>query len=144
MLGIVRTALLFIGLPMTLALNFGASLWPLLATYGTWLALIIWGARRERPKDSAKSIDRSGVAFMLFLIFGLPVALASVVANSWTAILLAYAIWFGLLGLWIVQGLRSRTVRNGEAVGWPIIGSMFLTMAAVPLLSLFFRMTGLA
>ena len=81
---------------------------------------------------------------MLVLFFGLPTAFASVVAESWRTILIAFAIWFGLLGLFVVQGLRSRRVTNQEAVGWPMIMGMFLTMAAVPILTLALRLTGLA
>lgn len=141
--GLIRTALLFIGVPVTLALMFGASLWPLLVAYGAWFGLMFWSARRGGRKTGGKRLDLSAVAFMLFLIFGLPVALASVVATSWVAILIAYAIWFGLLGLWVVQGLRSRRVTSGEATGWPLIGAMFLTMAVVPVLTLLLRLTGL-
>ena len=142
--GAIRMILLFVGLPAALALLFGASLMPLLAAYAAWLGVMLWGARRSIPKAGAKKADPSAVAFMLFLFFGLPTALASVVAASWLAILAAYAIWFGLLGLWMVQGLLSRRVTNSEAVGWPIIMGMFLTMAAVPVLTLALRVTGVA
>ena len=96
-----------------------------------WRDDLEWPA--SGPKGAARKVDPSAVAFMLFLFFGLPTALASVVAASWRTILIAFAIWFGLLGLWVLQGLMSRRVTTGEAVGWPMIMGMFLTMAAVPI-----------
>jgi hypothetical protein len=126
------------------ALLFGASLAPVLAAYAAWLGVILWGARRARPTAAARRVEPSAAAFMLVLFFGLPTAFASVVAESWWTILIAFAIWFGLLGLFVVQGLRSRRVTNQEAVGWPMIMGMFLTMAAVPTLTLALRLTGLA
>jgi hypothetical protein len=140
----IRTSVLFIGLPVALAWLFGASLLPLLAAYAAWLGVMLWGAREAGRKGKAKRVDPAAIAFMLFLFFGLPTALASVVATSWRTILIAYAIWFGLLGLFVLQGLMSRRVTTGEAVGWPIIAGMFLTMAAVPVLTLVLRLTGLA
>jgi hypothetical protein len=122
----LRSLLLFGVLPIGIALLSGAPLWPLFLGYAGYALLVTMGARRSRRLDKAGS-----VAFLLFLIFGLPVAFASVTAASWTAILIAYGIWFGLLGLWAVQGLMSRQVRTGEALGWPLIGAMFLTMVAV-------------
>lgn len=142
--GMTRLTLLFLGVPVTLALLYGASLWPLLIAYGAWVGLMFWGARRGKQISGVKRTNLAGLAFMLFLIFGLPVALASVVAKTWLAIVLAYGLWFGLLGLWIAQGLTSRRVTNGEAVGWPMIGAMFLTMVAVPLLTFLFRILSLA
>jgi hypothetical protein len=44
----------------------------------------------------------------------------------------------------VAQGLLSRRVTNQEAVGWPIVMGMFLSMAAVPILTLTLRLTGLA
>ena len=137
-----RPILLFVVLPVALAWYFETSLWPLLTAFGAWVGIMLWGARRAGGGRGAKNADWAGIAFMLFLFFGLPVSLASVVAASWMTVLLAYAIWFGLLGLWVVQGLMSRNVRNGEAVGWPFIGGMFLTMAAVPVLTLLLRLAG--
>ena len=117
---------------------------PLLAAYAAWLSIILWSGRQAGRKGGARRVEPSAVAFMLFLFFGLPTALASVVAARWRTILIAYAIWFGLLGLWMVQGLMSRRVGNGESTGWPMIMGMFLTMAAVPILTLILRLTGLA
>lgn len=140
----LRTILIFVGLPVALALYFEASLVPLLAAYAAWFGLMFWGARRAGRKGAAKKVDLSAHAFLLFLFFGLPTALASVVATSWRAILIAYAIWFGLLGLLMVQGLLSRRVTKGEAVGWPLLTGMFLTMAAVPVLTLVLRLARVA
>jgi len=139
-----RPILLFVGLPVALAWYFDASLWPLLTAFGAWAGIMLWEARLAGRRSIATRGDPAAVAFVLFLFFGLPVGLASVVAASWMAILLAYAIWFGLLGLWTVQGLMSPSMRNGEAVGWPFIGGMFLTMAAVPVLTLLLRLAGAA
>lgn len=133
----LRTAFRFVAVPMALALAFGASVLPLLAAYAAWFGLTLWGSRSAPGKKA----NPSAALFMLFLFFGLPTALASVVAARWTDILLAYAIWFGLLGLLIVQGLLSRRVTSGEAVGWPFLMGMFLTMAAVPVLTLILRLT---
>lgn len=141
----IRMILLFIGLPATLAMIFDASVVPLLAAYAAWLILALWGARAAGGGTNGRLAGHlPGAAYMLFLILVLPVALASVVAASWTAVLIAYAIWFGLLGAWAVQGLSSRGVTRGEAVGWPAIISMFLTMVAVPLLTLVLRIAGVA
>ncbi len=140
----IRPLILFVALPVGLAFVFGASVMPLLAAYAAFLALVLWSGRRPTRKAGAKRFEPSAVAFLLFLFFGLPTALASVVAETWFAILIAYAIWFGLLGLWMAQGLLSRRVTNKEATGWPIIMGMFLTMVAVPILTLLLRLGGVA
>ena len=94
----IRMILLFVGIPVALALVFGKSLWPLLVAYVLWIALMMWWFFAGK-KGGAKKADRGAVLFVLFLFFGLPTALAYVVADSWRTILVAYAIWFGLLGL---------------------------------------------
>jgi hypothetical protein len=139
-----RPILLFVVLPVALAWYFEASLWPLLAAFVAWVAIVLWEAQQVSRRNGAKKGDKAAVAFVLFLYFGLPVGLASVVAASWAAIGLAYVIWFGLLGLWAAQGLMSRSVQNGEAVGWAFIGGMFLTMVAVPALTLLLRLLEVA
>jgi len=141
---IPRPILLFVVLPVAAAWIFGASLWPLLAAYAAWVAIMLWGARQAGRGTRAKKGDPASVAFLLFLFFGLPVGLASVVAERWTTIAAAYAIWFGLLGLWMLQGLTSRRMSGGEAFGWPFLAGMFLTMAAVPVLTLILRLAQLA
>lgn len=140
--GSLRTLTLFVGLPVALALVFGTSLLPLVIALVAYLLVMLWGARQSARTGKSRRADPSALAFMLFLIFGLPTALAWVVATGWRPILFAYAVWFGLLGLLVIQGLLSRRMTNGEAVGWPIIAAMFLTMAAVPVLTLVFRLTG--
>ena len=137
----LRFFVLFVGLPVGLALLFGAPLWPLLVGYAGYALLLLWGARSSAR---ARSSNASSVAFLLFLIFGLPPAFASVVAASWQAIGLAYVLWFGVLGLWAAQGLLSRRATSGEALGWPLIAAMFLTMAVVPLLALVLTVKRLA
>lgn len=139
-----RWLLTFVGLPVALAYVVGASLWPLLAAFVAYLLLMMWGARSAAAPLRAGKRDWAGGVFILFLFFGLPPALASVTGASWAAIGMAYAIWFGLLGLWIAQGLASRGVSSGEAVGWPFLAGMFLTMGAVPVLALVITLTKLA
>lgn len=139
----LRTVFLFLGVPMAFAWIFGTSPWLLLAACGAWFCLMAWGARGGHRRGPARRYAPA-VAYLLFLVFGLPVALASVVAKTWHAIAIAYGLWFALLGLWIAQGLLSRGVRNSEAVGWPMIGALFLTMAVVPILTLLLRLAGVA
>ncbi len=71
-----------------------------------------------------------GVLFLLCLYFVVPILLAKFVLRaSWRVVGIAYAIWFGLLALWGLSILGSGTV--DEAVGWPIIMGMFLTIPAI-------------
>jgi len=141
---LTRLLLLFVGLPVGLALLFGAPLWPLLLAYTAAILLMMCDARDARGRSSARSSKLGGVAFFVFLVFGLPLALASAVGPTMRALLIAYAIWFGLLGLWAVVNLRSRGVGRAEAIGWPVIFSMFLTVLVVPVLTLVLTVTGAA
>ena len=70
------------------------------------------------------------VFFLLCLYFFVPILLAKVVLRaSWRATGIAYAIWFVMLALFGLSALPSATV--DEAVGWPIIMGMFLTIPAI-------------
>lgn len=139
----VRLLLIFVAVPATVAMLTGSSLWILGGGLLAYMLAVGWGTHGSATRRR-RGPDLSGAAFMLVLFFALPIGLASVTGASWRAIALAYAIWFGLLGLLIVQGLLSRRVTTGEAVGWPFLTGMFLTMGAVPVLSLIVRLTGLA
>lgn len=82
----------------------------------------------------------AGLLFALCLYFAVPIFLAKVVIGaSLSAILLAYAIWFGALLLW---GFSSaKTV--GEAIGWPMIMGMFLTIPTLPIVVVGLRIAGI-
>jgi len=80
------------------------------------------------------------VVFLLCLYFVVPIFLGKVVLGaSAQAILIAYGIWFGGLLLW---GF-SATTNVGEAIGWPLIMGMFLTIPAIPVIVGALRMAGL-
>lgn len=138
----VRTLLIFVALPVGVALISGAPLWPLALGLLSYVLAVGWGARGTGAKGKARRFEPAPVIFMLVLFFALPTGLASVTGASWTTIGFAYLLWFGLLGLWSVQGLLSRRTTSGEAVGWPLIMGMFLTMGVVPVLSLILRLFG--
>ena len=81
-----------------------------------------------------------GVLYFLGLYFAVPIFLAKVVlgASSYS-ILVAYAVWLGMLLLW---GFSS-TSTLGEAIGWPMIMGMFLTIPALPAIVLGLRLAGI-
>lgn len=80
-----------------------------------------------------------GVIFLLCLYFVVPVFLGKIVVRgTWHSILLAYAIWFGLLALW---GLGSAG-RVEEGLGWAMIAGMFLTIPALPVIVVALKLTG--
>jgi hypothetical protein len=81
-----------------------------------------------------------GVLFLLGLYFAAPIFLAKVVLGaSFHAILVAYGLWFGALLLW---GFSSTSTFE-EAVGWPIIMGMFLTIPALPVVLIGLRFAGI-
>lgn len=72
-----------------------------------------------------------GVIFFLCLYFVVPILIAKVVLGATLhAILVAYAVWFGVLLLW---GLSSAK-KVDEGIGWAMIMGMFLTVIAIPIL----------
>lgn len=76
------------------------------------------------------------IVFMLFLYFGVPIFLAKIVVGAgWIQILIAYGIFYALLFLVLVPGSPNRT----EGIGWMFIMAMFLTIPAVPILSIILR-----
>jgi hypothetical protein len=81
-----------------------------------------------------------GVLYFLGLYFAVPILLAKVVLGaSFYAILVAYAVWFGMLLLW---GFSSTSTLE-EAVGWPIIMGMFLTIPALPVVLIGLKFAGI-
>jgi hypothetical protein len=80
-----------------------------------------------------------GLLYLLFLYFVVPIFIARVVLGaSVEAILISYALWFGALLLW---GFGSTTTL-GEALGWPLIMGMFLTIPALPAIVVFLKLAG--
>lgn len=134
--------LVLVGVPVGASLAFGSSLWPVLGAGAVYGLLISWGASQDNRKLRTRRSDLPQLVFIAFMIFGLPAALAMLVATGWQAILAAYAIWFGLLGLWALHELGSKSVSKGEAVGWPMIFAMLATFLVVPVLTLFLRLAG--
>ena len=81
-----------------------------------------------------------GVLFFLGLYFAVPIFLAKVVLGaSFYAIVIAYALWFRALLLW---GFSSTSTLD-EAIGWPIIMGMFLTIPTLPVIVLGLRLAGI-
>ena len=85
--------------------------------------------------------DRIGsILFALSLYVFVPVLIARLpMAASWKSILTAYGIWIG--GLFFLGLLSSRNI--GEAIGWPMIFGLFLTIPAIPLLVWLLRLRGI-
>jgi hypothetical protein len=75
--------------------------------------------------------------FFAALYFGIPILISLLLLRAgWYDIARAYAIWFGIL---LVFGLLSGNTW-GEALGWPLILGMFLTIPAVPLIILVLKL----
>lgn len=84
--------------------------------------------------------DWGAILFLLALYFFVPIFLAKVVLGArWKSILIAYGIWFA--GLLVFGMTSSGTL--GEALGWPLILGMFLTIPALPVLVLMLRIAGI-
>jgi hypothetical protein len=74
--------------------------------------------------------------FVLSLYFFVPIFLAKMVLGaSWNSVLIAYGIWIAVL---LVFGLTSSGTW-GEAIGWPLIFGLFLTIPAISILVLILR-----
>ena len=136
----LRFPLVFIGVPLALSFAFGTSLVPVLAAFAAYVLLVFGSGSIDPGKPRSRFAKLGPLLFLALLFFGVPMALASLVAASWPDIAIAYAIWFGLLGLWTLQMLQVKGISKGEAAGWPIIIGMFLTMGAVPIITLALRL----
>ena len=85
--------------------------------------------------------DRWGpILFFLGAYFVVPMFIAKApMGASWKSILIAYGIWIALLAGF---GLTS-TRTWGEAIGWPLIMGMFLTIPAIVVIVLVLRAAGI-
>ena len=78
----------------------------------------------------------------LCFYFVVPVFLAKVVVRAdWGTIAIAYGIWIAVLGIFALLNLGSG-IKLDEAVGWPMIMSVFFTIPAIPVLALLMRWAG--
>ena len=77
--------------------------------------------------------------FMLSLYFFVPIFIAKLVCRaSWRRIGIAYGIWVAAL---LLFGITNSSTW-GEAIGWPMIFGMFLTIPAIPVLVIALRAAG--
>jgi hypothetical protein len=80
--------------------------------------------------------DWGTLLFMLGLYFFVPILLSKVLGASWRRILIAYGIWIALLGVFGLTNARTLD----EAIGWPLILGMFMTIPAIPVIALVLRL----
>ena len=83
------------------------------------------------------------LAGFLGFYFVAPIFLARVVVGAdWGTIAIAYGVWLVLLGIFALVNLASG-IKLDEAIGWPMIMSLFFTIPAIPVLAVIMRWTGL-
>ena len=81
--------------------------------------------------------DIGGVMMLSAAIFVVPTLISRfVIGGEWRQVGTAYAIWFGLLFLTLVVPGSGKLT---EKFGWMLIMSMFLSIVAVPVLTLIQR-----
>jgi hypothetical protein len=84
-----------------------------------------------------------GVVFFFGAWFAVPIFIGKLVIGAdWTSILIAYLVWVALLIAFALMTYAGGS-RPGEAVGWPLIFSIFLTIGAIPIILVILRATGL-
>ena len=82
-------------------------------------------------KDQLQTLLALGAMYLLP-----PIVIAKGLMHaSWRATLICMAVWYGALLIW---GILS-TKTWGEAIGWPMIMGLFLTIPATPIIVLVLR-----
>lgn len=86
-------------------------------------------------------MDVGGILYSLCLWVFVPILIAKLIVRaSWRMIAVAYGIWLLMLALFGLTILPSGTV--GEAIGWPMILSMFLTIPVITVITLILKIRG--
>lgn len=92
-----------------------------------------------------KRFDRGALFYIASLLVFAPVGICWLILQAdWQTIGGAYLIWFGVLAIFgFTTFLSLPKGRVAEAIGWPVIFAMFLTVPVIVVLVLILKLAGM-